>query len=498
MESNRVKIEQEERFDQVKTTELCEEYLKVVQKILPGRIMRWGLDCQVPFVTLNKSVITSSINKLYELKNKLLAIHEDSIDFQMLIKSINYRLFEMDVLSEWQTRPYFYIERQLNFFVDIFQSELSKSFSKEWFDARIKSIPDLCFTAIENLDWQRVPSIERIWGSIKLKRISQMLEEVLVNRGESEKFIQSILKPLQEFRNRLEDKTVLHPIIKPWNLNQLERVIDDISGIKIDSEFLREKCLKIISDTKVIASQIRTKKNGIKVEKAWIKKKLQDISIAFASLFDISNMLLGSLKISLINDLNDEDINKPRASYAIVNTLTNEPSFYFFCRPSSYSNQSQLILDLVHEVYPGHHYERTLYYSSNKNNLCRLSYENIFFIEGWAKYVQDQYLLLNFDEEMNLWNKRDHFVMALKALAVLCVHKQNADWSSSMSYLSNLTDLPSEIIASILLEAYLNPIDTLAPLVGILAIQKYSEVNGIDNNLIKTGGSDLWGVLVNQ
>ncbi|RAO98349.1 hypothetical protein PW5551_10395 [Petrotoga sp. 9PW.55.5.1] len=105
---------------------------------------------------------------------------------------------------------------------------------------------------------------------------------------------------------------------------------------------------------------------------------------------------------------------------------------------------------------------------------------------------------MNFDEEMNLWNKRDHFVMALKALAVLCVHKQNADWSSSMSYLSNLTDLPSEIIASILLEAYLNPIDTLAPLVGILAIQKYSEVNGIDNNLIKTGGSDLWGVLVNQ
>jgi len=185
-------------------------------------------------------------------------------------------------------------------------------------------------------------------------------------------------------------------------------------------------------------------------------------------------------------------------TFTIVNTLTNEPSFYFFCRPSSYSNQSQLILDLVHEVYPGHHYERTLYYSSNKNNLCRLSYENIFFIEGWAKYVQDQYLLLNFDEEMNLWNKRDHFVMALKALAVLCVHKQNADWSSSMSYLSNLTDLPSEIIASILLEAYLNPIDTLAPLVGILAIQKYSEVNGIDNNLIKTGGSDLWGVLVNQ
>lgn len=155
-------------------------------------------------------------------------------------------------------------------------------------------------------------------------------------------------------------------------------------------------------------------------------------------------------------------------------------------------------LDWVHEIYPGHHWERTRYRRQFTPWLGCLIYENYCFIEGWAKYVEGFYA-----EVVDTLDAKAVFhgglrKAALLALAVLQIHGNQKGLNAFAQDLNSQGWVSLEVGQSIALSGYLNPLESIASFVGYSQIQR--RISGMAEGTVKlrhvrllnSGPSALW------
>lgn len=168
---------------------------------------------------------------------------------------------------------------------------------------------------------------------------------------------------------------------------------------------------------------------------------------------------------------------------------------------SRYRHAADLPLDVVHECFPGHHWQYCAYQRGHDRHQPCWYYDNHAFIEGWARYCEHQYAMLA--DQAPVWEAFRHRLAkyAAQALAALLVHGRGARPGYVTDLLTRSRQWPPERAASLVAMAYLHPWRAAGPVCSYLALRQLAADCGDDAvraAMSRHGIVDLSGAVVGR
>lgn len=380
-----------------------------------------------------------------------------------------------------ENSPYFYFERQILDIVNLFIDNYNLN-NKEFNHSLILNLNGMIRVIQENLEVRKISIIDLQYTDYSLSLLIEKVNASNLSIPDKKKLLET-LNVLKTFFYSIKKK--IKKVINPIKVPILEKLIEMHCGVNVDLMFIKDLCKNNLKKNKILEK--RKSDKNIYITKTDIELCYKKITRVFFNYYPISPDILLNIPIEFVNS-------KYRIRYQRINIL-NSDNYKIIISLSHYNNMERLLLDIVHEVFPGHHFERTAYYNFTNNRISLSTYEDIFFIEGWAQISQDIYCNLSKNNYLSECNLRDKLIIQLKALCVILIHEGTLNWAECLQTMCQLTNLDKNIINSMLIDAYLEPIDNIAPFVGYLILKNVPKNN--QNIIFGNNRFILWGASLN-
>ena len=485
---------------------LASRYVTLIARSYPGRALRWDVD--VPDEDyVDSCPDTTLIWELRALETACGAIRETDVELEMLRRSIRERLFELEDLGEWRQSPSFYVEKRCE---GVLAHLLLQT---DWPPARtaqraliglVKSIPAVVASAGHNLVLEGVPRFDALHAGHALRRFRSFLEHQLLPTGAvPAPILEAAVSACHRLEGSLAEVPEQNPLTRPLGAAMLRTWFDVTSGIDINVDHLAETCFEVLAETRDALQQEFAGRppplaGQLRPDPLWVFAACEDAYECLRPWFGEKPAIFNELVIRQSNGNLANFVS--RATYVSVGYLNGRPIQRLIYDPAAYAQELELRIDLAHEVYPGHHWERQSYYACHQGQLGCLTYESAPYLEGWPKYCEEFYGRLLGSPPALVRAKAGIGKMALQTAAVLAVHAFSRSFSSARDDLVAQTGLPASMILSLLMSAYVTPWALAAPFVGYLALKQVlsgaDDVVGAHQRILALGPRILWGVRI--
>jgi hypothetical protein len=315
--------------------------------------------------------------------------------------------------------------------------------------------------------------------------------------AEAELSLDQLLDACESLANRLRSVPASNPIRSPMGALQLRRLLFVHCGVEVDTDTLiREASVLLRAHARALGAELE--KGGtdgpLHLTMDSLQQMLGQVRLTLEPWFPSTRELFDCL--DLYPPSQGSAYKGPRAGYSSMGYVfkSSRPALYY--NTDMYRDPGQCLLDLVHEVFPGHHWERTHTYDAFRGRVGALTYESWPFLEGWAKYCETFYAHIVDDPDVFKAWQAQQATAALMALGALHMHCTERSVSQIVNELMRLSGLPEPAIRSTIISAYFSPIFAVAPLVGNMTLQSLaSEVGShtLHEQVTQQGPTILWG-----
>lgn len=451
--------------------QLSERFVDLTFISSPGTAVRWGYDLREP-VPLSANAINVVLTQLMQLEYTLTHFHEMDKEAMMLLESVRASRFEWANLTSWRLRSAFYIICQINTMIAGLKERVEDGKPDEWVARWIRSIPDQVDSAVYHVLLHGVSRLSSVYVLHILKTIESDLTVLVQHYCIPAKDLNAVMEANRRLREALVQRGAYSaPLTAPIGAEMLSEWVQVHSGIRFDAKRLSDQCVEYIALHRkqiyeaVLGDDSATAPLDLSVPR--VRALCEQIVVRLRSWFEIDDDILSGLAFKML--LGAESHSSSRAAYRSIGYVTGPPTATLIWTPSAYHNQVQIEVDLVHEVYPGHHWERTRFYQEHTGKVGCLVHESRPYTEGWAKYCESFYAQVAFNPTVTHRANAEQGVVALTALAAARIHTAGTTLERLAHELLSLTGLPANHVRSLLLNAYLHPIDAVAPFLGLQA-----------------------------
>lgn len=474
----------------------AQTYVRLSTMTNPGCALRWGNALIPRSEALPYPEIRS---RLQGLLRALGADPVPSLECRMLAQSVEKRIFELEKLGEWRFSPYYYAEKLIAGIGQVLMGPLRRVHGDDALLIWLRHLPTDLRAAEENLAWEDVPQLDGLFSARLLRRLIGELqsEPTFTDRLDGDAKAR-ILQACEALAARLGSLPKSNPFVRTCGTSVIEEWIRLSSGVVVSAESLAERCKSFIEAGREDLLKSRRSSGGEAASPVDEPSRMRDtcerIVRKLAPWFDHPEDLLTGLEFRAL--LNAPGQDHPRAAYSGVPYVFHEPSPCVFFRTYAPRTRHELELDLVHEVFPGHHYERTLHRERYLGRLGCMTYESLAFIEGWATYCELFFARIARSRVHRESVDARLALIAFRALAALWIHGE-MPWSDAMPRLQELTSLDESVVRSTLIDAYVSPWRLVSHLAGLLAIRKIAEgqdASRFHKRAMTLGPSILWEV----
>ncbi len=410
--------------------------------------------------------------------------------------SVAEKLFELCDLSEWRTSAYYHVEKRIVGMVDVLAVDLliPRDHLRHW----LGQVPSLCQTALNTLAFDQLSRIDAVFSTTLLRQfITRLRGQRLPAAAEAGIPQGQLLDACESLSNRLAKVPPSNPSRSPVGAERLSRWLSVHCGVDADIE-------KLFHDAQTVlrrhAPALRQELGGggappsFEVTPDFLRATLDQIRHTLEPWFAVHPALFEGLEFRPMTLLGISG--GPRAGYSSLGYVfgTARPVLYY--NPGQYRDPGQCRLDVVHEVFPGHHWERTHTYAAFRGRIGALTYESIPFLEGWAKYCETFYAQSAGDPAVDAAWQAQQATVALTALGAMYMHTTDAPLRVIVEELTALSGLPASAAQSIAIRGYFTPIAAMAPFVGQRTLQLLAGDIGaraLHELITSKGPTILWG-----
>jgi len=478
----------------------AEHYVALVGRVYPGTALRWGY----PFFAdglLTAPFLRWVVDELRRIAVSVRPWASEDVEAAMLLRSVRWRLFELDTLLEWRLRPHFYVQKLGVGLIEALAGSMAHGAPALALKASVRAFPDVVGSALHNLSFTRVARLDALCAAHILRRFrSRLRAGGLVRYDGCGPDLDAAAEAALRFERALADRVpASNPLTLPVGPDETRGWIEAHSGIEIDVASLAQHCEAAVAAGREELHEIHGRAGS---SRRRLVVSASDVRLAYRRAHSLLNRWFGTS-----HDLLDSFAVRRapdggsgggwRMAYSSMGYVTGKSRNVVLYRSGAYVDRAQLELDAVHEVYPGHHWERTRFDAEHAGRMGALTHESRPHLEGWPKYCEEFYAKAAGDPEVERRARGERAAVALRALAALRAHAGRRSTHSIVSELTEVTGLSEAVIRSAVIDAYLSPLDHIAPMVGYLAVKRVvraDDARSAHLRLTAIGPRALWGV----
>lgn len=437
---------------------IVNEYILIISKLYPGRGDLFGINHDTlgnyDINNLNKVVI-----ELKKIKEKMLNIDHSVYEKKFFYHILDLRIFEIECLREWENSCQFYLINGLGTVKDTFEYYVSPQIQLETAIKRIEYLDTYFEIAKKNLDINKISKYD-CYVAIKE---SQMIWDEL------EVYIES--KYLDKFRTIYESWILFlknlclnaKKLNNPYRIDSLKNYLEYRMGKKLDVKEQIDQIEKFLCETNV--TDISKSKSCVKISKKEIEGFIVLIKDFGEQYFGFEQDILDTIEIIPQSTV----FSRKLKTVGYIPKIGNNLKARFVFNDQYEYSREELLLAVIHEIYPGHHYLELVKDKQYKGKKVMTIFENRTFHEGWAKYCESFYVnyLLNNIEIKNLFNRKNYNNFAI-AYASMRYHILNDNIEDIVKDLKKLTHLNDDIIKKIINTAFFYSVEKLDYCIGFL------------------------------
>lgn len=445
------------------------KYVNIVSEFYPG--LANDLNIKVEHLGFyNNESNASFINNLLQLKIEVSEeIDNDfkNLKLKQLLKNIDMRIFEIEHLQEHKYSCMFYVEKIFLTLEETF--EFDDIDTNSMLKNRLNHLNDSLKSAMDNLITDEIGQVDFL---ISLNRCRDIWNNILklgkkLVSDDHNKAVEFFLCWLEKKYKTSKKK------FKRLNKDLLTDYLNIFTGIDINIDSIYESGNVLLLEFEDYDNN--EDKRAFTEEE--VMKELKYLYSKLSNSFKIDEGVISDINIQTVCGENSNYFSNVRyAAYKSGNTIVSkQPTFIYNL---DYMNcKEKMLLKLIHEVYPGHHYLRSLL----REKMDFTIYDEMFFEEGWAKYCEYECSRLLKDEKLFKIMKSEFRHMILVGNVILMVHYYNYSDEDILRYLTSENNVDSKIAKNMLITSYLNPLGKIKYYIGFLLIKsifdKYEHVD---------------------
>lgn len=470
---------------------LVEDYIVTVARFYPGRADVWGILIEnLGFYDTNH--IQEFIKNIKVIRDKLLSLYDTEIDDSyglLFIKNIDTRIFELEVLKEYETKCSFYVEKIFMTLQSSLEFSDDLNLNNKLFINRLKFLRESIIQAKKNLSNIQMGKLECICSINECKEVWKQIYSV------GYKFIKiDHIQAFEEFILFCEYKadTAKDRII-PYDSGIFEELLKIYSGSDISVDYFFGLIQKQIIQQKDKDEKLNMNKTLL-INDDLITSKMRFI-------YQLGREKFGDMP-NLFDSIAFEEYNgKVKNCYQNIKTAAYNnrifeinkelPSFIY--NKIGIKNDISLMLKLIHEIYPGHHYLHYCTRHQHKDSLIHHISEELMYDEGWSKYCE-YYYAKNLLIEMNCFDviTVEYHEMFILALVIFKIHYFHEPINNIINELITEENLELVMAQNMVITASLRPIEKLHYSLGFLLFNEIigdKNIEAIYEHVINSGYS---------
>ncbi len=473
-------------------------YVDFITRIYPWYAFRWGIE-RTCFAADNETITTETAVLRALIARIMNSPERESPDARMLRSSVEELLFEQEVLLRGQLCPYYYVEERaigvIYAFLILFRSSPPAEFPMNTLFNLIDNLLTVLAVAQQNLDFQALPRFDALHSLQQLKLfVKEFTEHIAPALALPVKRVADVRQSCQSLIDRFEQVPRGNDQVRVLAPNILAEWFYRHSQIVTNWTDLTAWCTGFL-DKHTADLQALVVKDGapIPVTEARLSEVCHQNYQRLNPIFGRDDAYLEELP----NFVPSETI--ARAGYLFTHYLTDHPRQEVQFNPQGYIHEIDLSIDMVHETFPGHHWERSHYLQCYHGQWGSLTYGNHAFLEGWPRYCEAVFARCCGDANVE---RRVNGRLAKSALQTLAVSEiyRSGSIQSTVQKLMKLSKLPLALIQPLVMRAYFVPKEAACPLIGYLALEKYvgQQSNKLEahQQIVSTGSMLLWGITI--
>ena len=479
--------------------DLVRRYVRLAATTNPGRALRWGFGLTAGG-HFTADTVQSVLRDLRQIDRELTRSPVLTQEAATLRHSVRLRIFEMHHLADWRRQPYYYIERRgIGLVQLVAELVASGALPADVLYGAVRTLVLALESAESNLAFDEMAKLDALWAAHTLRQFGAQLRlEHGIRAVVPASDLAAAAKGLDNLARVLSAAVSEMPLLtRPLGADVLREWLQAHAGVDCDFRVLAEACL---GELRSHREALRTKHSDRASPPQQLPSPrgvVEQVYARLSSWFGKDNELFDTLAFEAVTG--SPASGAPRAAYRSVFYVTGSPNSTMLYCPTGFRDVAELELDMVHEVYPGHHWERTRFYRAFQGEVGCLIYDSYPHTEGWAKYCEMLYAQMLDQPVLCRSAGIGRATIALHALAVIRLHAEGLPVPTILTELRGLTEMPEALLRSLLIRAHVTPLETLSPMVGYLAFLKLlgDSPSATDLALAVSGGPvSLWGVAI--
>lgn len=471
----------------MKTLNKSEEFFKIICNYNP--YFSSLMDKDVPKLPdFSETNIISTIEDLQKLLDDMITNIENEEE-RYLYHSILTTKYFLENSILWNNPIYYYSRLQQNLEVcyngySVIHGELSKC---NVLETRITYVEQYIDEIIHNMSNIELGKMDCIYGI----KMFQGMKEGVFKHSKNLK----ISIPIETIHNALDKICVFLEEKKKQSTHIFIPYGEEILGSYLRSEtgliFTVDNLREILYTSLEI--QVQCQCNKVNVYTSDINDTLNKIIEVGKEVFGCDHNIEETITFQYFSNNDNTKLNYIGYLPNSVNTEECKGTFIFNDKYFERNKYDQ-VLGLIHEIYPGHHYMNCINRNQNKGNISKILYESTAYTEGWAKYCEFvfAYRILEDMEYSKAFNEQMKRVstIAIVSFELHCRKKQYQDLIQIINRIDN--SLSSEKINSIILQAYINPVECISIVMGFMFFYSHYGININTKTLKKIYEEGAW------
>lgn len=466
--------------------QIANEYVNLICDFYVGRATLWGY-MRIGF---NDSIIRKvekNIKMLNEFLNKVEMYDQTDEQIMLMKKDIRLRIFEIEKLERHKNRAVFYYEMTIKTLMVLWETYeyLSEKYvDLDVLESRLNELPKQIDLAIKEMDLFDFSIVDLIYTKNASKNDLNIIRKVMEEDGNILSKHQCVIYKIEQFIAYIENRIKQSKgkkIFLPYGKDLFREYIEHESGIEVNLEALYEKAKKMILKDEM---QPEEKSEIDNDADRYMIDKIKEIYSKGKEHFGESNELLNTLELKNIGELEYEF---GKFSYLPSSVSRNKKNGSLLYSLDVFKNsECAVMLKLIHEIYPGHHHMFLSNFNKSSINIFERVYQNIFYVEGWAKYCEYYYAynIYKTDEMIKEFN-RNMSLIALMYIVTMDIHYYCKSYDDIVKTIIELSGLKKEEVISLIIGCYISPINNCCYFIG------YNVIGNVGSNVNNRDIEDL-------
>lgn len=434
----------------VNTDNFFLEYSRMINKMIPviGVLNSQKIET---IISYNNTSVENWINDLNMLKGKYKSD-------RLYTRLIDARIFEQKELNELTNNPMFWVDNTLSAISANWRAKVLIN-NAEVLRCNINLLASSFPDRIKELKSYET-KFSRVMGQKALSKIRRELE-IISNFNDNFRLIeQDTLEKISLFSKELsdviEDKCSDNPLIIPLNEKEISHYIYLTFGIKMDFSLLKIDLENLIKN--LSGGYIYVKEEPKNFSDEDIMLVIQDIISCFLKEEIDYFSFIDTIKILK----NKNRLNAKAEMTSYIKDIGSDGNYVGFLSIDGYNiDIERLKLKLVHEVFPGHHYQSSVL--KNDKNIC---FTNSMLDEGWAKYAEFLYIKRRSNKKCSSYFLSSFRAIAISVYAMILLNVDNMNISEIADELTRKFDISLVSAKNIILMEYMDPLSSISYYIG--------------------------------